>query len=225
MDQLDLDMFRDLIHNDREKRVREVYDLLYKFCTGLMEDGVASILPSVAVLGLSFENLMNRETEKTSILMHGMNVGFSGKEEKKKAMKFLAARVFKEHYIPLAIALSSEAWMSMCHKDEMEDNNPYKKYLSLEDDPNRIEVILVAALAFPIPSGEDCEIHGVRQVTRDSENKMRWSGENNEESSQGEANILHRFFDAYMRFALKYEDASAYQGMFHQQEIDIRNKT
>ena len=60
--------------------------------------------------------------------------------------------VYRDHKLPYAVGLISEAWMSKPQKD---DEGYFKKYLMVADDPNKDEVIQVSALGFPVNGFKD----------------------------------------------------------------------
>lgn len=127
--------------------------------------------------------------------------------EKKKAIKKAAAMIYKKlRLMPVAVAMASECWMAR-HKEGTVALMP-------SDNPDRVEAINVAALAFHKPDEEGPVLFDVREVRRDPDNKMQWDGEWQEpwkdEKFSIQANILENFFMAYIRFALGHDDPLAY---------------
>lgn len=188
------------------EQVQEMLSALKQGVEGVVESKHDNIVPMIGVLEL------NPLTDERIAVLHAMDMGFNTVAEKKRAMKVIAAQVVKDNRIPLVAGLVAEAWMRSLKKDEGYENvSDYrKKYLQVADDPQRMECAVISALGFPLSPTESGPVKiACRQMKRGYKNRIEWDGEWFE-ADGGEAHILERLFEAFIKFALKVENYEHY---------------
>lgn len=196
--------------NPTWQHVEELFGILKDGASKFIEAGDCDgLAPMLGVL------VYDPFTGKEETRMNLMDVGFNGSLEKKKAMKIAAANTFAAHKLPLAVGLVSEAWTAqMKGKDAMEEY--YKKHLMIADDPERVEVVQVAAMGFPVKDSKAEKCLGMadhRKVKRDSKEIMSWDGDwllPHDDKAEYQCNLLAQFYQALIDFGMKREDYKAY---------------
>lgn len=148
---------------------------------------------------------------KHEMRVHMLDTGFNTPLEKKLAMKAVAASIYNERLLPVAVGLVSEAWMAHETKEQVESGK--RRYLQVADNPDRKEVAFIAAASFYRPDGKPLTCFDVRYVSRDKDDQISWDGDwlsKDGESKNMDASILDNFFRSFVAFASKSEDPETY---------------
>ena len=194
-----------------QEHVQELFDVLKDGVERIVSEGdCPGAAPLVGVL--CYDPFTGKEETRLNILA---DMGFDDNLNKKKAFKIVAANIFAAHRLPMAVGLVSEAWTAeMKGQEAMEEY--YKKHLMIADDPNRVEVITVSAMGFPVKDSPAADCLGLadhRKIKRDAKEIISWDGDllmPPEAGATYQCNLLGRFYEAYVAFGFKREDYKAY---------------
>jgi hypothetical protein len=186
------------------EQLKEFFGFIQKGLEGVVSEHPDGVAPVLFVL---CKEAFADESTKPEVRIHLLAGDFNSKLGKKQAMKTVAASIYDVKLIPMAVGLVSEAWISMPKADEYDEYR--KKYLMVADDPDKKEVALVSILT----NMEGKALVDCRELRRDSEDRVSWSGDwlmGATEGGTAEAYLLEEFYRAFYNFGTKQEDYRAY---------------
>jgi hypothetical protein len=191
------------------EQVAAMHAVLKGGCEHVVDAGTDSLTP---MIGIVVTNPFSTEEPENWLL--AMNTGFNSSLEKKRSMKVAAAMVYKAMRCPLAVGMTSEAWMSKQAPDEQ------RQYLMPADDPERKEIAMVCTINVGPGMEPTTAKHSIREMKRIEGNQIAWGeGWDDMEGVEIEANLLRQFFVAYAKFAVKQDDPEAYLAGVNTQDL------
>ncbi len=187
------------------EQIKELASFLKDGVNNVVESGVKGIDPILAVL------LYDPVKGTDQVNIHMMDTGFNTPLEKKLSMKTVAAVVYKTKLFPVAVGMTSEAWVLMA-KGEEEWKEHREKYLMVSDNPARQEAAIIAVQGFHRQKGQPpLGTHTMRLIKRGKNNEVGWDGDwDKEDGGTVESALMDHFFRAFLDFATRKEYPEAY---------------